>query len=340
MKKLLNTLYVTDPTAYLSLDGENLVCKKSDGTFRLPFANIESIFCFSYAGCSPAVMGKCADENVALSFFTPGGRFLARVTCAVKGNVFLRKQQLDVFGDEARRLALIRNTVAAKLTNTRSVLRRTLRDYPDIPSAAALAACADKIAAAASRMYETSAEDEIRGMEGSAAKAYFDVFDGMILQQKDEFTVYGRTKRPPLDRVNAMLSFLYAIYTLDFASALEAAGLDPYIGFYHTLRPGRASLACDLVEEARAVVERLVLTMINLRIIRPDDFTVQATSAVLLNDGGRKKVLTRWQERKREEFRHPVLRQKIPVGLLPFVQANLLAKFVRGEMTEYPPFLL
>ncbi len=341
MRKLLNTLYITDADTYLSLDGENLVCLK-DGTetFRIPFTNIESIFCFSFLGCSPALMGKCAKENVALSFLTPYGRFLARVTGEVKGNVFLRKQQLEKFGEPEEKLRLIRNTIAAKLSNTRALVKRTMRDYPETDADGKLSGYSERLKENIERLYAESDEEVLRGIEGNSAKGYFEIFDRLILKQKEDFKIYSRLKRPPLDRVNAVLSFLYTLYTLDFASALESVGLDAYIGFFHTLRPGRASLACDMVEETRAVVERLTLTMINLKVLQAEDFDVQEAGAVLLNDKGRKKVLIQWQEKKSAEFRHPVLKEKIKWGLLPFVQASLMAKYVRGEIDEYPPFLL
>lgn len=338
MRKLLNTLYITDETAYLSLDGETIICKSDDKEkFRIPFANIESIFCFSFLGCSPALMGKCAKENVGLNFLTPYGRFLARVTGEVKGNVFLRKKQISLF--DSNEVCLIRNCIAAKCANAAFLLKRSMRDYPELDKDMTLTECVNRQKIAATRVYEENDKDVLRGIEGDAAKAYFDVYPKLILQQCQDFAMTGRTKRPPLDRVNAMLSFLYTIYTCDFAAALEGVGLDPYIGFFHTLRPGRCSLACDLVEEARCIIERTVLSLINLRQIRAEDFTVEVSGAVLLNDEGRKKVLTKWQEKKRTNLYHPYLKQKIPYGLLPFIQASLLAKYVRGEIGEYPPFL-
>lgn len=341
MRKLLNTLYITDETVFMTLDGENIVCKREGkDVFRLPFANIESIFCFSYLGCSPALMGKCAAENVALNFLSPSGRFLARVTGPVKGNVFLRKQQILKFDDNEVSLNLIRNGIAAKIHNSRFVLKRTLHDYPETDDDGTLSSCVQQLGEAIDEVYVANDSDILRGIEGNSAKVYFHVFDKLIRAQKEQFRFFERTKRPPLDRINAVLSFLYTIATCDIASALEGVGLDPYIGFFHTLRPGRCSLACDLAEEQRAVIDRLVLTMINLRIINGDDFEEQESGAVFLTADGRKKVLKEWQEKKKTEIIHPVLKEKIKLGLLPFVQANLLAKFVREELDEYPPFIL
>lgn len=338
MKKLLNTLYVTDENAYLSLDGETIVCK-SEGRepLRLPFANLESIVCFSYLGCSPALMGKCSETGVGLAFFTPQGRFLARVSGSVQGNVYTRVQQLAVF--DSRRTELVQNTIAAKLVNTRCLLERVLRDYPDFPSRDRVSAVSEMLKFQAEEVLSQTDMEVLRGIEGNCAKQYFAIFGSLIRNPNEIFRTFGRSKHPPLDAVNAVLSFLYAMLTNDIASALESVGLDSYIGFFHTLRSGRPSLACDLVEELRHIAERMTLTLINLRQLDEKDFSVQISGAIYLNDDGRKKVLKAWQERKREAFTHPYLKQKIVYGLLPFVQSNLLAKFVRGEIREYPPFL-
>lgn len=338
MKKLLNTLYVVDENAYLSLDGETIVCK-SDGrdAIKLPFANLENIVCFSYLGCSPAIMGKCAERGVGLSFFTPNGRFLARVTGSVRGNVYTRTQQLAVF--EARQTELIQNTIATKLANTRTLLERTLRDHADFPSRDKVAELSCYLKERAEEVFRQTDIEILRGIEGNCAKQYFALFGALIRNPDQIFRTFGRSKHPPLDAVNAVLSFLYAMLTNDIASALESVGLDSYIGFYHTLRSGRPSLACDLVEELRHVSERLTLTLINLRRLDDKDFSTQITGAVYLNDVGRKKVLKALQERKREIFFHPFLKQKVAYGLLPFIQSNLLAKFVRGEISSYPTFL-
>ena len=338
MRKLLNTLYVTNENIYMTLDGENVVCKENNEVkLRLPFSNVEAIFCFSYLGCSPALMGKCADYGIPINFISPSGRFLARVQGASHGNVLLRKRQYELFSKPP---ALLRqNTVAAKLANTKSVVKRTLKDYPQIDEDGKLTHCIERLDGCIKSVYITDDYDGILGTEGNGAKAYFDVFDSLILHQKDDFCFAMRSKRPPLDRVNAMLSFLYTIFTREYAAALESVGLDSYMGFYHSLRPGRESLACDLVEEGRCIVERFVLTLINLKIIKPEDFDVQLSGAVFLNDGGRKKVLSKWQEKKRTDMIHPYLKEKIPMGLLPYVQSMLLAKFVRGEIDEYPCYL-
>lgn len=338
MRKLRNTLYIIDEKSYLGTDGDNIVCT-SEGKekFRIPFSNIESIYCFNYIGCSPALMGKCVERGISLCFLNPNGRFLAKICGETKGNVFLRKQQITCLDNN---LSLIQNTVASKLSNTRYNLKRSIRDNREKANVSGLEKCCETLTAHIDRVYEEDDIDIIRGIEGNCAKAYFYVFSDMIIRSKEDFKISGRTKRPPLDRVNAVLLFLYTIYTNDYASALECVGLDSYIGFYHTLRPGRVSLACDLVEETRFIIDRLVLSMINLGILSKKDFTAEISDAVILNDDGRKKVLTKWQEKKRECIIHPYLKEKISYGLIPFVQSSLLAKYVRGEIDEYPCFIM
>lgn len=337
MRKLLNTLYITNEQAFLTLDGENIVCK-IDGkeAIRLPVLNIESIVCFSYIGCSPALMGKCVKNMIPISFMTPHGRFLAKVGAETKGNVFLRIEQIDVF--RQRDLQLTQHTIAAKIANTMRLIKRSQHDYIELREDAEILDVIEKLKTAIDRVYEATEIEEIIGIEGSAAHYYFSIFDRLI--RNDEFSFEIRTKRPPLDPVNAVLSFMYSMYTNEFASALETVGLDSYIGYCHKLRSGRASLACDLVEETRCLIERFVLGLLNLKILNEHDFEVQVTGAVFLNDDGRRKVLSKWQEKKRTEIVHPYLKQKIMFGLIPYVQSNLLAKYVRGDIEEYPVFLL
>lgn len=337
MRKMLNTLYVTREEGYLSLDGENVVLSEHGKELvRLPFANLESIYCFNYLGCSPALMGKCTKENVALCFLSPTGRFLARVTGETKGNVFLRKQQIERFFDETVALSLIREFVGAKLKNTRNLLLRSRRDNPELDEEGRVSHCIKAMEESLAKIETEKDINALRGIEGECAKMYFDVFDGLFLRQREDFRMFSRSKRPPLDPVNAVLSFLYTVCTNDIASALECVGLDPYIGVYHTLRPGRVSLACDMVEEFRAVVERMVISAVNLKVLQKSDFDVQVGGAVFLNDAGRKKVIELWQTKKREQLTHPILKEKVEFGLYAYVQANLMAKFVRGEIEKYP----
>lgn len=339
MRKLLNSLYILDETAYLMLDGENIVCKLEDNEkFRMPFANIEDIYCFNYNGCSPALLGKCADYGININFFLPNGHFLARVQGKTKGNIFLRKAQFEQFAKPNP--ILMQNTVAAKLSNTRYLIKRSMRDYRELDKDGELSKCIEYLESGIENVYQTDDKEIILGIEGNSAKAYFNIFDILILHQKDDFYLKARQKRPPLDPVNAMLSFLYTIMTSMYASALEGVGLDSCYGYYHSLRPGRSSLACDMVEEARCIIERFVLTMINLKRINIKDFEQQESGAVFMSKDGKRKVLSAWQEKKRTNIIHPYLNEKIPLGLLPYVQSSLMAKYIRGEIEEYPCYLL
>lgn len=339
MRKLLNTVYVTNEMAYLTLDGENLVCK-IDGEIklRIPFENIENIVCFNYIGCSPALMGKCVSKTIPINFISPQGRFLAKVCGETKGNVFLRVAQIDRFRENS--LILTQNTMAAKFSNTRQLIRHTLHDNAELREDAEIQNVVQILTSGIAQLYKAKSVEEVLGIEGYCAQSYFSIFNKLITNKKVPFTFELRTKRPPLDPINAVLSFVYTLATSEFAAALETVGLDSYIGYCHTLRSGRVSLACDLVEEARCLVERFIITLLNLQILGEKDFEQQVSGAVWLNDEGRKKVLSRWQEKKRSDMMHPYLKQKIPMGLLPYVQSNLLAKYVRGDIEVYPSFLL
>ncbi len=338
MRKLLNTVYVTNEMAYLTLDGENLVCK-IDGEIklRIPFENIENIVCFNYIGCSPALMGKCVGKTIPINFISPQGKFLAKVCGETKGNVFLRVAQIDKFRQCG--IALAQNTMAAKFNNTRQLIRRTLHDNAGLRDDEEIQKVLQVLETGIDQVYEAQTIEEVIGIEGYCAQSYFSIFNKLITNKNVPFTFQLRTKRPPLDPVNAVLSFVYTLATSEYAAALETVGLDSYIGYCHSLRSGRVSLACDLVEEARCLAERFVLTLLNLQIINEKDFEEQVSGAVWLNEEGRKKVLSRWQEKKRSEMMHPYLKQKIPMGLLPYVQSNLLAKYMRGDMDTYPSFL-
>lgn len=337
MRRLLNTVYVTNEMSYLYLDGENIVCKVDDEIrLRIPFENVENIVCFNYMGCSPALMGKCVEKCIPINFVSPQGKFLAKVCGETKGNVFLRVQQIDKFRENG--LFLSKNTMAAKFSNTRQVIKRTLHDNTELRDDDELQYVMDTLLSKTNDVFNAETLEEVIGIEGNCAKLYFSIFDKLITNKNFKFEC--RSKRPPLDPINAMLSFIYTLATNEFASSLETVGLDSYIGFCHSLRSGRNSLACDLVEEFRCMIERFVITLVNLKIITYKDFEIQISGAVWLNDEGRKKVLTRWQEKKRTDIVHPYLKQKIPFGLIPYVQSNLLAKYVRGDIDEYPCFLV
>lgn len=336
MRKLLNTVYITNDQAYLTLDGEQLVCKiDGENKFKIPLDNIEAVVCFSYLGCSPALMGKCVEKLIPISFHSPNGKFLAKVGGNTRGNVFLRVAQIDKFREN--HILLAQNTMAAKIHNSLSVIRRSCHDNIGIRTDTDIISIIERLKEDAKVVFEADSIENLMGIEGNAARDYFSVYGKLFTNPETDFEC--RSKRPPLDPVNAILSFLYSMYTNEFASALETVGLDSYYGFYHALRSGRSSLACDLVEECRCIVDRFVLTLFNLRILCENDFEKQETGAVYLNDNGRKKVITKWQEKKRTDIMHPYLKQKIQFGLLPYVQSNLLAKYVRGEIDEYPCYL-
>ena len=330
MRKLLNTVYVTNQQSYLTLvEGEIVL--------RIPFENIENIVCFNYIGCSPALMGKCVSKSIPINFVSPQGKFLAKICGETKGNVFLRVAQIDKFREDNLRLS--QNTMAAKFSNTRQVIKRTMHDNPELRNDADMKRVIEVLSAGIEKVDNASSIEEVIGIEGNCAKEYFAVFDKLITNSDVSLKFESRSKHPPLNEINAMLSFVYTLMTSEFASALETVGLDSYIGYCHALRSGRVSLACDLVEEARCLAERFVLTLINLRIINEKDFEKQISGAVYLNEEGRKKLLTKWQEKKRTDLLHPYLKQKIPFGLLPYVQSNLLAKYIRGDIESYPPYL-
>jgi CRISPR-associated protein Cas1 len=340
MKILANVLYVTTPEAYLSLDGENVVVKKDEhSSTRLPLHNLENIICFNYLGVSPALMGACAEHNIGLCFLTPNGRFQARVTGKVKGNVLLRKKQYEVSEISDASVPIAASFLLGKIANCRKVLERALRDHALLVDAGALSTVSASLKEALGQIQACQSIADLMGFEGSAARLYFGVFNHLILQQRDDFFFKERSRRPPLDNMNSLLSFLYTLLTNDVASALEVVGLDPYVGFLHQDRPGRPSLALDLMEELRPVfADRLALSLVNRKQVSGSGFTQKESGGILMDEETRKVVLTAWQERKREQVIHPYLKERIPFGLIPHVQAMLLARFLRGDLDAYPPF--
>lgn len=341
MKHLLNTLFVTTEDIYLSLDGENVVANRDNlAVARYPLHTLQKIVSFSYSGASPALMGACAEKGIGLAFCTPRGRLLARVCGKNTGNVLLRREQYRVADDEIRSCRIARNMIFGKLRNARWSIERTLRDHGLRVAKEALCRASQELKNLLIPITESTGADTLRGLEGVGSAVYFGVFDEMILNQKDHFFFRARNRRPPTDRVNAMLSFAYSLLSHDCACALESVGLDAYVGFLHTDRPGRPSLALDLMEELRpCMADRFVLTLINNRIIKPDSFQIQDSGAVLLTDEGRHAFLKGWQDKKREALTHPFLNEKLTWGMIPYVQALLLARYLRGDMDEYPPFL-
>lgn len=339
MRKLLNTLYVTTPESYLSKDGENIVVSvKQQEVFRISVLNVESIVTFGYIGASPGLMKLCTDRGIGLTFLSPNGRFIGRIQGQVRGNVLLRKAQYMLADDEDVSTELARICIAGKIQNYRSILRRFERDYGQNEEVEAAVFAMER---AKHNVLNAASKEQIRGLEGDAASCYFGVMNNLIINQKEGFPFEGRNRRPPKDAVNAMLSLAYTLLTNDITSALETVGLDPYVGFLHTLRPGRASLALDMVEELRAYLgDRFVLSLINRRQITPSDFLYQGDKGVVLTDNGRKTFLSAWQTRKKETVTHPFLQEKIPIGLIPYAQAMLMARCIRGDLDTYPVFLI
>ena len=341
MRKLLNTLFISSEDIYLTLDGENVVANRDKTQVgRFPLHTLKGIVTFSYAGASPALMGKCADMDIDLVFCTQRGRFLARTAGIAHGNVLLRREQYRIADDSQRSLRFARHMIFGKLYNGRWGLERTLRDHKLRIGEDAFRASIDTLKGLLPQVMEAESGDTLRGLEGAGAKAYFDAFDDRILRNKDTFFFCGRNRRPPLDNVNAMLSFAYSLLASDCASALESVGLDAYVGFFHRDRPGRVSLALDLMEELRpCVADRFVLTLINNRQLSAADFAAEESGAVRMTDNGRSAFLKAWQERKKEVVTHPYLQEKLPWGLVPYMQALLLARCIRGDLDAYPPFL-
>ncbi|EPR34122.1 CRISPR-associated protein Cas1 [Alkalidesulfovibrio alkalitolerans DSM 16529] len=341
MKQHLNTLFVTTQGAYLAKDGEAVAVRvDSETKLRFPAHTLDGVICFGQVSMSPALMAHLAEKDVCVSFLSESGRFLARVQGPTHGNVLLRRRQYRAADDPATSADIARMTLAGKLHNCRAALRRSARDHPDRPEAEKLSIAADALGHQLKRLPMTNGLEGLRGLEGEAAAGYFGAFAAMLLRGEPELGFTGRNRRPPLDPVNCLLSFLYTLLVHDVRSALESVGLDPQVGFLHRDRPGRPSLALDLMEEFRPVLaDRLALTLLNRGMLDPKDFRTAVSGAVSLTDKARKTVITAWQERKRNEVEHPFLREKMAAGLLPFAQALLLARFLRGDLDAYPPYL-
>lgn len=341
LKKLLNTLYVTTPDSYLSLDGETVVVLNQDKTLgKIPLHNLEGIVSFGYTGASPALMGECAKRNISLCFMTPNGRFLARIVGKAYGNVMLRKEQYRISDNNILSNKIARNFIIGKVFNARWMIERVTRDHSLSVDCVKLKNISSKLQKLIYLIRECDSNEQLRGYEGEAAFLYFSVFNDMILQQREHFYFEDRNKRPPMDRVNAMLSFVYTLLANYIASALETVGLDPYVGFLHTDRPGRISLALDMMEEFRPIMaDRFVLSLINKRIVNKDGFIKRENGSIEMTDDTIKVILTQWQQRQQEKIRHPFIEERIQWGLAPYVQALLLARFIRGDLDAYPPFM-
>ena len=340
MKKLQNSLYILTQGSYLCKEGETIsVYVEKQLKQRFPAHNQANIFCFGNVMCSPALLGLCAEKGIGVSFFTENGRFLARVNGPVTGNVLVRRKQYRLSDDAEQRADIAKRFVAAKIVNCRTVLLRAVREYPAGTGITKIKETVCRLNEKLLVLEKTEPLDSIRGIEGDAARAYFGVFDDMIVGQKESFFFHGRSRRPPMDRVNAMLSFIYTIITHDIASALEGTGLDPAVGYLHADRPGRPSLALDIIEEFRPMIaDRLVLSLINRKQVKAGGFTQTEAGGVIMDDQTRKEILKSYQERKCEEITHPFLNEKIPLGLVYHAQAMLFSSFIRGDIDGYPPF--
>lgn len=340
MKKLLNTLYVTRQGLYLHKDGETVVVEKDKQTvLRLPVHNLSGVVVFGNSSMSPYLMNMCAEKGVAISYFTEHGKFLARVEGPISGNVHLRMAQMRAHEDKARKTDLARSFVIGKVMNSRSVLLRRMRDHGATEQLEASSDCHLQIL---SRLKENVFDvASLRGLEGEAAASYFSAFNDLLVAQQDRFSISSRNRRPPMDPMNAILSYMYALLAHDCRAALEGVGLDPQIGFLHELRSGRPALALDLMEEFRSVIaDRVALSLVNLKQLNARNFTTSESGAVTMSDEARKTLLAAWQKKKQEEILHPFLNEKIAIGHLPHAQALLLARHLRGDLDAYPPFIL
>lgn len=340
LRKLLNTLYVSSQGSYLRKEGETIVVEREQQkVLQLPIHTIGGLVCFGNVLCSPFLLGFCAERDIAVSFLSEHGNFLAAVRGPISGNVLLRRQQYRMADDVATTAAIARNIVRGKCANSRIVMNRTIRDHEDKIDSASIRSSSAAIDRLIDQLDKATDVDTIRGLEGFAAAEYFAIFDHLIIDQKDDFSFKDRNRRPPLDPVNALLSFVYTLLAHDTRSALETVGLDPAVGFLHRDRPGRPGLALDLMEEFRPVIaDRLVLSLINRRQVVAKGFKKAESGAVVMDDDTRKAVLIEYQNRKQDEILHQYIGEKVPVGLLFFIQANLMARYIRGDIDGYPPF--
>lgn len=341
MKRLLNTLYVTTQNAWLNREGQNVVIRVDhEEKMRVPIHTLSAIVCFGLVSCTPQLMELCAENDVLISFLSEHGKFYARVHGRVSGNVLLRREQYRRADSDIDSADIARRIIVAKVMNCRTVLMRARRDHPQQCDSPAMNLAVEQLERIAGQLDRCATVDEARGKEGEASRLYFSVFDDLIVAQKDGFCFTQRSRRPPLDNINALLSFVYTMLANEVVSALEAIGLDPAVGFLHRDRPGRPSLALDIMEELRPVVaDRLVLSLINRNQIQAKQFNTTESGAVIMSDEARKELIIAWQKRKQEEIVHPYLNQKVPLGMIPYVQSLLLSRFLRGDLDAYPPYI-
>jgi len=338
MKKHLNTLFVTTQGAYLAKEGETVTVRvEKKVRLRLPVHTLDGVVCFGNVGCSPFLLGFCAEQDVTISFLTEYGRFLARVQGPVSGNVLLRREQYRRADDLDFSALMARAFINGKIANCRALLNRAVRDHPEKMDTDAVSNAANHLTGLLKSLGRDLPLDEVRGTEGDGAHVYFGAFDHLIIRHKEDFFFHRRSRRPPLDLVNCLLSFLYTLVMHDVRSALECTGLDPAVGFLHRDRPGRASLALDMMEEFRPMADRMALSLINRGQLQAKDFVVSDSGGVRMKDKARKVLLTAYQERKQDVLLHPFLEEKMPLGLFFHTQALLLARFLRGDLDGYPP---
>lgn len=342
MKRLLNVVYVSQSDMYLALKGHNLnLLQDGESIARVPLHNLEGICTFGHQGASPALMAYCMENNISLTFFSSSGKFRGRLTGEVNGNVVLRKKQYRLSHDENESVKIARHMIVGKIYNSEHILHRMIRDHALRIDTVRMKLAIEQLKEARNRTLQCENLEALRGIEGNAASTYFGVFDECILQQKEHFYYKGRSRRPPLDNVNALLSFSYSLLASEVAAALEGVGLDAYVGFMHRDRPGRISLALDVMEELRPIIaERFVLKLINRKQVKPNDFIRKENGAILLTENARRNFLSLWQEAKQEKMAHPYLKEKMMWGLVPHAQALLLARYLRGDLDAYPPLLV
>lgn len=341
MRKLLNTLYITNPDLYLGKDGSNIVIRNDKETIhQSPIQNYENIVCFNYTGMSPALMGLCAEHHVSVNFLTSSGKLRAKMLGPTNGNVLLRREQYRIADDE-RALSYAKIFIMAKLYNSIQILQRFLREHPDTRKSEDIRLCVQRLKESKENLLTAEDSEELLGIEGDASRNYFSVFDELILHNKDNFQFNARNRRPPTDPVNSLLSLTYSMIRILMENALETVGLDPYVGFFHKDRPGRTGLALDMMEELRSYMgDRFVLSLINQSEIHISDFYIQENEAVFFTEIGMKKYLSLWQKRCQKTIKHPFLEETIEIGLIPYVQAMLMARTIRGDLELYPPFFM
>lgn len=341
MKRHLNTLYVTTQGSYLAKEGETVVVKVDrEVKLRVPIHALGGIVCFGNVGCSPFLLGFCAERDVGISFLSTHGRFLARVKGPVSGNILLRRAQYRLADDPAATTDIARFIITGKIANCRTVLQRTLRDHPEKIDIDAISRASTQLKRYLVQLGKAQSLETIRGIEGESARTYFSIFNHLIITQKEKFQFNGRSRRPPLDLVNCLLSFVYTLVRHDVRSACESVGLDPAAGFLHRDRPGRSSLALDIMEEFRSfLADRLVLSLINTGRVKPNGFSKSCSRATCMDEKTRKTVLVTYQKRKQDVIKHPFIDEKVEIGLIFHVQARLMARYIRGDLDGYPPFI-